>query len=100
VQLVTVGWLILLELTINCLQARMDPKNGTKETSSFGSVTELTPEEFQNQEAGYVYRYRYNGGAASQVWLSHGRCGTLSRSEYLYLYGCHPVCPDIRRNFH
>ena len=68
-----------------CLQARMDPKNGTTETSSFGVVKELTPEEFQKQEAGYVYRYRYNGGAATQVWLSHGRCGNLSSSGYSIL---------------
>jgi len=54
----------------------MDPNNKTTEDSGYGSVTALTPEEFIKQEAGYLYRYRYNGGAASQVWLSHGRCGT------------------------
>lgn len=79
---------------MNCLQARMDPKNGTTETSSFGSITELTPEEFQKQEAGYVYRYRYNGGAASQVWLSHGRCGTLQEGN-IVSYDYHPVCSGI-----
>lgn len=54
----------------------MDPKNMTGEPLGFDSLSELNAEQFQNQEAGYVYRYRYNGGAASQVWLSHGRCGT------------------------
>lgn len=69
-------WMALfLELIMNRLQVRMDPRNKTKDDFKFGSVTDLTPEEFYKQEAGYLYRYRYNGGAASQVWLSHGRCG-------------------------
>lgn len=51
----------------------MDPKNVSTEPIEFASMFELTPEKFQKQEADYVYRYRYNGGAASQVWLSHGR---------------------------
>lgn len=76
VQLLTIGWPFFLKLIMNCPQARMDPKNNSTEEFKFGSVTELTPEEFQKQEAGYLYRYRYNGGAASQVWLSHGRCET------------------------
>lgn len=58
-------------LLYNFLQARMNPKNN--ETAPPSIVTELTAEQLQQQEAGYVYRYRYNGGAATQVWLSHGR---------------------------
>ncbi|KAG0575716.1 hypothetical protein M758_5G026800 [Ceratodon purpureus] len=72
---------------LNLDKARMDPKNGTSETSSFGSITELTPDEFQKQEAGYVYRYRYNGGAASQVWLSHGRYAVIDISAGPCSYG-------------
>jgi hypothetical protein len=54
----------------------MDPRlNETGDIAdAYGAKIEpLDLEDLQKQEAGYVYRYRYNGGASSQVWLSHGR---------------------------
>uniref|UniRef100_A0A7I4FQ67 DUF7906 domain-containing protein n=1 Tax=Physcomitrium patens TaxID=3218 RepID=A0A7I4FQ67_PHYPA len=72
---------------LNLDKARMDPKNVTSEHDSFPSITELTSEQFLKQEAGFVYRYRYNGGAASQVWLSHGRYAVIDISAGPCSYG-------------
>ncbi|XP_024397913.1 uncharacterized protein [Physcomitrium patens] len=72
---------------LNLDKARMDPKNMTGEPLGFDSLSELNAEQFQNQEAGYVYRYRYNGGAASQVWLSHGRYAVIDISAGPCSYG-------------
>ena len=63
----------------------MDPKNVATEPISIFS--ELTVEQFNKQEAYYVYRYRYNGGGASQVWLSHGR-SVLCQWHRNYHYVC------------
>lgn len=71
-----------VKLTTDCLncaqllQVRMDPRlNATMDMKEYFNVRieDLTLEDLKKQEAEYVYRYRYNGGAASQVWLSHGR---------------------------
>ena len=61
----------------------MNPKTNN-ETAPPSIVTELTAEQLQQQEAGYVYRYRYNGGAATQVWLSHGRFKLFYKSLDCY----------------
>ena len=53
----------------------MDPRN--KETDHdtllYTNVKSLSEEEIKQQEGGYIYYYRYDGGGASQVWLSSGR---------------------------
>lgn len=53
----------------------MDPRNKEVDLDSlmYSKLTPLTNEEMKQQEGDYIYRYRYNGGGASQVWLSSGR---------------------------
>lgn len=55
----------------------MDPRNKEIDHDSFmyGKITQLTEEDMKKQESEYIYRYRYNGGGASQVWLGSGRYG-------------------------
>lgn len=55
----------------------MDPRNKEIDHDSFmyGKITLLTEEDMRKQEAEYIYRYRYNGGGASQIWLGSGRYG-------------------------
>lgn len=57
------------------LQVRMDPRNKDIDLDSLmtASLNKLTEEEMKKQEGDYIYRYRYNGGGASQVWLGSGR---------------------------
>lgn len=57
------------------LQLRMDPRNKDIDLDSLmtASLNKLTEEEMKKQEGDYIYRYRYNGGGASQVWLGSGR---------------------------
>jgi hypothetical protein len=68
----------------------MDPRlNETGDIAdAYGAKIEaLDLEDLQKQEAGYVYRYRYNGGASSQVWLSHGRYAVIDISAGPCSYG-------------
>ncbi|RWW58924.1 hypothetical protein BHE74_00034169 [Ensete ventricosum] len=60
---------------VNFDKVRMDPRNKEIDHDRFmyGPIGELTEEELKKQEGDYIYRYRYNGGGASQVWLSSGR---------------------------
>ena len=57
------------------LQVRMDPRNKEIDLGNlmYGKIDGLTGEQLKTQEGGYIYRYRYNGGGASQVWLGSGR---------------------------
>ena len=57
------------------MQVRMDPRNKEIDLDSlmYGKITQRTEEEMKRQEGEYIYRYRYNGGGASQVWLGLGR---------------------------
>ena len=56
------------------LQVRMDPRNNTDyESLWYEKILQLTEEDLKGQEGGYMYRYRYNGGGATQVWLSSSR---------------------------
>jgi hypothetical protein len=57
------------------MQVRMDPRNKEVdlETLKYANIEELTLEQMKQQEGNYIYRYRYGGGGASQVWLSSGR---------------------------
>ncbi|RVW19454.1 hypothetical protein CK203_114597 [Vitis vinifera] len=61
---------------VNFDKVRMDPRNKEIDLDSlmYGKITQLTEEEMKRQEGEYIYRYRYNGGGASQVWL---RLGTV-----------------------
>lgn len=53
----------------------MDPRNKGIDFDSlmYKKIDGLTKEDIKKQEGGYIYRYRYNGGGASQVWLGSGR---------------------------
>lgn len=53
----------------------MDPRNKEIDLDSlmYGKISQLTDEDLKKQDGDYIYRYRYNGGAASQVWLGSGR---------------------------
>jgi hypothetical protein len=53
----------------------MDPRNKENNLDSlmYSTIGGLTEQELKKQEAEYIYRYRYNGGGATQVWLSSGR---------------------------
>ncbi|KAG0492025.1 hypothetical protein HPP92_005423 [Vanilla planifolia] len=56
-------------------KVRMEPRNNETDLESlmYSTIGKLTDEQLKNQEGDYIYRYRYNGGGASQVWLSSGR---------------------------
>jgi len=60
---------------VNFDKVRMDPRNKEVDLDSlmYGAISGLTEQELKKQEAEYIYRYRYNGGGATQVWLSSGR---------------------------
>lgn len=53
----------------------MDPRNKEIDLDTLinAEIKGLSEEELKQQEGGYIYQYRYNGGGASQVWLSSGR---------------------------
>lgn len=57
------------------LQVRMDPRNKEIDLDGLmnGNIAQLTEEDMKKQEGDYIYRYRYNGGGATQVWISSGR---------------------------
>lgn len=59
----------------------MDPRNKNIDLDNlmFAKLTDLSDEDLKKQEGDYIYRYRYGGGGASQVWLASGRynCFTL-----------------------
>eukprot|EP01018_Ginkgo_biloba_P009440 Gb_29085 [translate_table: standard] len=64
---------------LNFDKVRMDPRNKEVdlETLTYARIEGLTPEQLKQQEGNYIYRYRYSGGGASQVWLSSGRFDLL-----------------------
>ncbi|BBN07035.1 hypothetical protein MPTK1_4g00410 [Marchantia polymorpha subsp. ruderalis] len=72
-------------------KVRMDPRidhnQSTLHMQLSDRIQELTPEELAQQEGGYTYRYRYNGGAASQVWLGSGRYAVIDLSAGPCVYG-------------
>ncbi|URE33022.1 hypothetical protein MUK42_17823 [Musa troglodytarum] len=70
---------------VNFDKVRMDPRNKEIDHDRFmyGPIGELTEEELKKQEGDYIYRYRYNGGGASQVWLSSGRFETVDLTTRL-----------------
>ncbi|KAK2644328.1 hypothetical protein Ddye_019523 [Dipteronia dyeriana] len=70
-------------------KVRMDPRNKEIDLDSlmYGQVSQLTEEDLKKQEGDYIYRYRYNGGGASQVWLSSGRFVVVDLSSGPCTYG-------------
>lgn len=79
-------------------QVRIDPRNKDIDLDSlmYGRITPLSEDEMKKQEGDYVYRYRYNGGGATQVWLSSGRYGNCtlfketfrSQTDYHTIHSC------------
>ncbi|KAK1308333.1 hypothetical protein QJS10_CPA09g01980 [Acorus calamus] len=69
--------------------ARMDPRNKDVDLDSlmYEKINGLTDKELSAQEANYIYRYRYHGGGASQVWLSSGRFVVIDLSAGPCTYG-------------
>lgn len=72
-------------LIVNFDKVRMDPRNKDIDLNSM--IGKLSDEDMQKQEGGYIYRYRYNGGGASQVWLSSGRFVVIDLSAGPCTYG-------------
>lgn len=74
---------------VNFDKVRMDPRNNETDLSSlmYSRIGGLTEEQLKKQEGDYVYHYRYNGGGASQVWLSSGRFVVIDLSAGPCTYG-------------
>lgn len=74
---------------VNFDKVRMDPRNKDINLDSlmYGKLTQLTEEDMKKQEGDYIYRYRYNGGGASQVWLGSGRFVVIDLSAGPCTYG-------------
>ncbi|XP_076914279.1 uncharacterized protein LOC143573233, partial [Bidens hawaiensis] len=70
-------------------KVRMDPRNKDIDLDSllYGRPTRLAEEDIKKQEGGYIYRYRYNGGGASQIWLGSGRFVVVDISAGPCTYG-------------
>ncbi|XP_024984004.1 uncharacterized protein LOC112519916 [Cynara cardunculus var. scolymus] len=74
---------------VNFDKVRMDPRNKNIDLDSlmYERLGQLTEEDIKKQEGGYIYRYRYNGGGASQVWLGSGRFVVVDISAGPCTYG-------------
>ncbi|XP_027330086.1 uncharacterized protein LOC113846247 [Abrus precatorius] len=74
---------------VNFDKVRVDPRNKEIDLDSLmsGKIPELTEEDMKRQEGDYIYRYRYNGGGATQVWLSSGRFVVIDLSAGPCTYG-------------
>ncbi|KAJ4825238.1 hypothetical protein Tsubulata_039371 [Turnera subulata] len=74
---------------VNFDKVRMDPRNNEINLDSlmYGKLSQLTDEEMKKQEGDYIYRYRYNGGGATQVWLSSDRFVVVDLSAGPCTYG-------------
>ncbi|XWS14216.1 hypothetical protein CRYUN_Cryun36dG0103900 [Craigia yunnanensis] len=74
---------------VNFDKVRMDPKNKEVDLDSlmYSKLTPLTDEDMKKQEGDYIYRYRYSGGGASQVWLGSGRFVVIDLSAGPCTYG-------------
>ncbi|KAM3338180.1 hypothetical protein P3S68_031397 [Capsicum galapagoense] len=74
---------------VNFDKVRLDPRNKDIDLDSlmYGRITQLNEEEMKKQEGDYIYRYRYNGGGASQVWLGSGRFAVADLSAGPCTYG-------------
>ncbi|KAD5508401.1 hypothetical protein E3N88_16104 [Mikania micrantha] len=74
---------------VNFDKVRMDPRNNDIDLDSLMNAKpkQLTEEDIKQQEGGYIYRYHYNGGGASQVWLGSGRFVVIDISAGPCTYG-------------
>ncbi|CAA0829411.1 Unknown protein [Striga hermonthica] len=74
---------------VNFDKVRIDPRNKEIDLDSlmYGQITSLSEEDMKHQEGDYIYRYRYNGGGASQVWLGSGRFVVIDLSAGPCTYG-------------
>lgn len=74
---------------LNFDKVRMDPRNQDINLDDlvYSRITQLTEDDMKRQEADYIYRYRYNGGGASQVWLSSDRFAVIDLSAGPCTYG-------------
>ncbi|XP_010524587.1 PREDICTED: uncharacterized protein LOC104802608 [Tarenaya hassleriana] len=74
---------------VNFDKVRMDPRNKEIDLESlmFAKLPELTEADMEKQEGDYIYRYRYNGGGASQVWVGSGRYVVIDLSAGPCTYG-------------
>eukprot|EP00271_Cylindrocystis_brebissonii_P007403 TRINITY_DN20905_c0_g1_i1.p1 TRINITY_DN20905_c0_g1~~TRINITY_DN20905_c0_g1_i1.p1 ORF type:complete len:878 (+),score=185.38 TRINITY_DN20905_c0_g1_i1:86-2719(+) len=72
----------------NLDKARMDPSlNQNLQGDPESLVTDLKPEDLPSQERGYIYRYTYNGGSKTQVWVGKGRYAVMDLSAGPCAYG-------------
>ncbi|CAK8563795.1 unnamed protein product [Lathyrus sativus] len=74
---------------VNFDKVRLDPRNKEIDLDGlmYGKISELTEEDMKKQEGDYVYRYRYDGGGATQAWLSSGRFVVIDLSAGPCTYG-------------
>ncbi|CAI0466937.1 unnamed protein product [Linum tenue] len=74
---------------VNFDKVRMDPRNKEVDLDSFmfSTIGNLSEEDMKKQEGDYIYRYRYNGGGATQVWLSSDRFVVVDLSAGPCTYG-------------
>ncbi|EEF43107.1 uncharacterized protein LOC8258833 [Ricinus communis] len=74
---------------VNFDKVRMDPRNKEIDLDSlmYGKIPQLTDEDMSKQEGDYIYRYRYNGGGATQAWLSSDRFVVIDLSAGPCTYG-------------
>ncbi|KAH8496434.1 hypothetical protein H0E87_019265 [Populus deltoides] len=74
---------------VNFDKVRMDPRNREIDLDNlmYGKLKELSDEDLRKQEGDYIYRYRYNGGGATQVWLSSDRFVVIDLSAGPCTYG-------------
>ncbi|KAJ8623419.1 hypothetical protein MRB53_031948 [Persea americana] len=74
---------------VNFDKVRLDPRNKEIDLESlmYERINPLSSDELKKQEGDYIYRYRYNGGGASQVWLGSGRFVVIDLSAGPCTYG-------------
>ncbi|KAL7144319.1 hypothetical protein ABFS83_07G004500 [Erythranthe nasuta] len=74
---------------VNFDKTRIDPRNKELDLDSlmYEKIPPLSEEDMKKQEGDYIYRYRYNGGGASQIWLGSGRFVVLDLSAGPCTYG-------------
>ncbi|XP_058757608.1 uncharacterized protein LOC131630884 [Vicia villosa] len=74
---------------VNFDKVRLDPRNKEIDLDAlmYGKMPDLTEEDMKKQEGDYIYRYRYDGGGATQVWLSSGRFVVIDLSAGPCTYG-------------
>ncbi|OIW00150.1 hypothetical protein TanjilG_29140 [Lupinus angustifolius] len=74
---------------VNFDKVRIDPRNKEidLENLMYGQIPVLTEDDMKRQEGDYIYRYRYDGGGASQVWLGSGRFVVIDLSAGPCTYG-------------